>query len=132
MKSVSRLRTGCHRPSHSHHATTNTTVTTPPVMCTENTPSSASTASGMRSRCRSVDTIRTMVGAAMPYAAMFGIDAVSNSTYGTAVNDADRAAAAAADAAARHWSVRDPISCHVSIAALAGNSQTAAAREFSV
>ena len=52
----------------------------------------------MRSRCRSADAISTMVGTATPYAAMLGIDAVSNSTYGTAVNDADSAAAAAADA----------------------------------
>ena len=49
-------------------------------MCTENTPSRASIASGMRSRCRSADTISTIVGTAMPYAAMLGIDAVSNST----------------------------------------------------
>ena len=30
---------GCHSASQSHHATTSTTVTTPPVMWTENTPS---------------------------------------------------------------------------------------------
>jgi hypothetical protein len=58
-----------------------------------------------------------------------GIDAVSNSTYGIAVNDADIAAAAAAAPAVRHSSVRVRSSCHVRAAALTGNSQTAAATE---
>jgi hypothetical protein len=35
-------------------------------MCTEKTPVNASTVSGMRSRCRSVEVISTKVGAAIP------------------------------------------------------------------
>ena len=61
-----------------------------------------------------------------------GIEAVSNSTYGIAVNDADSAAAVAAAPAVRHSSVRVRNSCHVSVAALTGNSQIEAASEFSV
>ena len=80
MKSESLLRTGCHSASTSHQATTNRTVTTPPVMCTEKTPSNASTASGMRSRWRTADITSAIVGTATPYAARLGIDAVSNST----------------------------------------------------
>ena len=38
----------------------------PPVRCTDSTPTSASTASGMRSRCRGVDVIKTNVGIATP------------------------------------------------------------------
>jgi hypothetical protein len=48
------------------------------------------------------------------------------------VNDADRAAAVAAAPAVRHSSVRPRSSCHVSVAALTGNSQIDAARELSV
>jgi hypothetical protein len=73
-------------------------------MCTEKMPTSASTAIGMRARCRTAETTRTAVGAARPNAARLGIEAVSNSTYGTAVNDAVSAAAAAAQPAARHRS----------------------------
>ncbi len=80
MKSESLPRTGCHSASTSHQATTNRTVTTPPVMWTEKTPSSASTASGIRSRWRTADITSAIVGTATPYAARLGIDAVSNST----------------------------------------------------
>jgi hypothetical protein len=48
------------------------------------------------------------------------------------VNEADNAAAAAAAPAVRHWSVRVRSTRQVSAAALTGNSQTAAATEFSV
>ena len=48
------------------------------------------------------------------------------------MNDADSAAAVAAAPAVRHSSVRVRSSCHVSVAALTGNSQTAAATELSV
>ena len=131
-RSATRPRTGRHSASNSHHAPTNRTVTTPPVRCTENTPSSASTASGMRSRCRIAEMTSTVVGTARPKAARLGIDAVSNSTYGIAVNDADIAADAAAAPAVRHSSVRVRSHCHVRVAALTGNNQTAAATELSV
>ena len=49
-----------------------------------------------------------------------------------AVNDADSAAAAAAHPAVRHSSVLVRSTCHVNVAALTGNSQTAAATELSV
>ena len=41
-------------------------TTNPPVRCTDSTPTSASTAAGMRSRCRSVEVIKTNVGIATP------------------------------------------------------------------
>ena len=41
-------------------------TTNPPVRCTEKTPTSASTATGMRSRCRSVEAINAKVGTATP------------------------------------------------------------------
>ena len=66
MKSESLPRTGCHNASTSHQVMTNTTATTPPVMWTENTPSNASTASGMRSRWRTADITSAIVGTATP------------------------------------------------------------------
>jgi hypothetical protein len=77
--------------------------------------------------------ISSIVGAASPYAVRLGMDAVSNSTYGTEVNDADRAAAAAADPAVGHGpTLRERSRCQVSAAPLTGNSHTEAASEFSV
>ncbi len=52
----------------------------PPVRCTDRTPTSASTAAGMRSRCRRVEVINRNVGTATPYAARLGIAATPNST----------------------------------------------------
>ncbi len=60
--SASRPRTGCRSASSSHQLTRNRMTTNPPVRCTEKTPTSASTATGMRSRCRSVEAINTNVG----------------------------------------------------------------------
>lgn len=64
--SASRPRTGCHSASSSHQAIRNSSTMTPPVMCTDITPTSASTAAGMRSRCRRVEVISTNVGIATP------------------------------------------------------------------
>ncbi len=86
----------------------------------------------MRSRCPTADITNAIAGTATPYAARLGIDAVSNSMYGIAVNDAERAAAVAAAPAACHWPNLSRSSFQVRIAALAGNSQTAAATELSV
>lgn len=65
-RSASLDRTGCRSASKSHQADTNSATTIPPVMCSEKTPTSASTATGMRSRCRNVEVISTIVGTAMP------------------------------------------------------------------
>ena len=48
------------------------------------------------------------------------------------MNDADSAAAVAAAPAVRHSSLRVRSKCQVRVAALTGNSQTAAASELSV
>ena len=86
----------------------------------------------MRSRWASVEVTRTKAGTARPYPAMLGIEAVANSTYGTAVNDADKPAAAAAAPAVRQRVVRSISRFQVSRAALSGNSHTAAASELRV
>ena len=65
-KSATRPRTGCHSASSSHHAPTNVTTTMPPVVWVENTPTSATIASGIRSRCRRQLMISTVVGTASP------------------------------------------------------------------
>jgi hypothetical protein len=61
-----------------------------------------------------------------------GIDAVSNSTYGIAVKEAEKAAAVAAAPADCHSLNRLRNSFQVMVAALTGNSHTAAAKELSV
>ena len=48
------------------------------------------------------------------------------------MNEPDSAAAVAAAPAVRHSSIRLRSSCHVSVAALTGNSQSAADTELSV
>ena len=65
-KSRPRPATGCRHASSSHHAVTKVTTTTPPVMCTEKTPTRASTAAGIRPRWDSDEAIRMNAGTASP------------------------------------------------------------------
>ena len=101
-------------------------------MCTENTPSSASTASGMRSRCRSADIDQhhrrhgDAVGGQVGHRGGVELDVGDRGERRRQRGRGGRRARGAPLVGAGAAAARS------ATAALTGNSQTAAAREFSV
>ena len=105
----------------------------PPVRCTDRTPTSASTATGMRSRCRNVEVIKSKRRDRDPVGRQVGHRGDAELDVGHRGERRRQCRRGGRDpgGAPLRWS-RGRSRCQVSMAALVGNSQTEAATELSV